>query len=124
LSDLEFNDTTNGGRRSGQRPDHRRIERLWCSRRSGITRAAEVFRKISQNFSPAVVRSPFVARAMPMDTDSVRCKRHASRTTPHKFNADFILQVFRLPAQRGLRDSKLRSGLGEVRCSTCCQKIP
>jgi hypothetical protein len=51
--------------------DHRRIERLWCSHRSDITRAAEVFRKISQNFYPAGVRSPFVARAMPMDANSV-----------------------------------------------------
>jgi hypothetical protein len=31
----------------------------------------EVFCKISQNFSPAGVTSPLVARAMPMDTDSV-----------------------------------------------------
>jgi len=29
---------------------------------------AEVFRKISQNFSPAGVKSPFFARAMPTDT--------------------------------------------------------
>jgi hypothetical protein len=31
----------------------------------------EIFRKISQNFSPAGVTSPFVARVMPMDTNSV-----------------------------------------------------
>jgi hypothetical protein len=31
----------------------------------------EIFRRISQNFSPAGVTSPFVARAMPTDIDSV-----------------------------------------------------
>jgi hypothetical protein len=31
----------------------------------------EVFRKISQNFSPAGVTSPFVARAIPTDNTSV-----------------------------------------------------
>jgi hypothetical protein len=31
----------------------------------------EVFRKISQIFSPADVTARFVARAMPMDSDSV-----------------------------------------------------
>ena len=31
----------------------------------------EIFRKISQNFSPAGVTSPFVARAMPTDATSV-----------------------------------------------------
>jgi pimeloyl-ACP methyl ester carboxylesterase len=51
-----------------QELDGNRIE---CSHRSGVARAAEVFRKISQNFSPAGVRSPFVARAIPMDTNSV-----------------------------------------------------
>src|SRR6185503_3522138 len=33
--------------------------------------ASEVFRKISQNFSPAGVTSPFVARAIPTDNTSV-----------------------------------------------------
>ena len=32
---------------------------------------SEVFRKISQNFSPAGVTSPFVARAIPTDSTSV-----------------------------------------------------
>src|SRR5437016_6122990 len=32
---------------------------------------SEVFPKISQNFSPAGVTSPFVARAMPTDSTSV-----------------------------------------------------
>ncbi len=32
---------------------------------------SEIFRKISQNFSPAGVTSPFVARPIPTDTDSV-----------------------------------------------------
>jgi hypothetical protein len=36
-----------------------------------IARAAEVFRKISQNFSPAGVTSTFLARAMTTDTVSV-----------------------------------------------------
>ena len=31
----------------------------------------EIFRKISENFSPAGVTSPFVARAMPTDATSV-----------------------------------------------------
>jgi hypothetical protein len=31
----------------------------------------EIFRKISQNFSPAGVTSPFEARAMPTDATSV-----------------------------------------------------
>ena len=32
---------------------------------------SEVFRKISQNFSPAGVTSPFMARAIPTDSTSV-----------------------------------------------------
>jgi len=52
---------------STQELDGNRIE---SSHRSGVARAAEVFCKISQNFSPAGVRSPFVARAIPMDTNS------------------------------------------------------
>jgi hypothetical protein len=32
---------------------------------------SEIFRKISQNFSPAGVTSPFVARAIPTDNTSV-----------------------------------------------------
>jgi hypothetical protein len=36
-----------------------------------VVAPSDVSRKISQNFSPAGVTSPFVARAMPMDTDSV-----------------------------------------------------
>jgi len=32
---------------------------------------SEVFRKISQNLSPAGVMSPFMARAMPTDATSV-----------------------------------------------------
>lgn len=35
------------------------------------TTALEFLRKISQNFSPAGVTSPFVARAMPTGNDSV-----------------------------------------------------
>jgi hypothetical protein len=42
---------------------------------SGFALAAvapsEIFRKISQNFSPAGVTSPLVARAIPMGTDIV-----------------------------------------------------
>ena len=50
---------------------------LWLRRleprRPGLAAFAlfEIFRKISQNFSPAGVTSPFVARAMPTDTTSV-----------------------------------------------------
>jgi hypothetical protein len=51
-----------------QELDGNRIE---CSHRSGVARAAEVFRKISQNFSPPGVTSPFVARAMPTGSGSV-----------------------------------------------------
>jgi hypothetical protein len=34
-----------------------------------VVAAFKVFRKISQNLSPAGVRPPFVARAMPMDAN-------------------------------------------------------
>jgi hypothetical protein len=36
-----------------------------------VVAPSEVFRKISQNFSPAGVTSPFMARAMPIDVNSV-----------------------------------------------------
>jgi hypothetical protein len=36
-----------------------------------VAAPSEIFRKMSQNFSPAGVTSLFLARAMPMDTDSV-----------------------------------------------------
>jgi hypothetical protein len=36
-----------------------------------VVASSEIFRKISQNFSPAGVTSPLVARAMPMGTDIV-----------------------------------------------------
>jgi hypothetical protein len=41
------------------------------ARTTRALRVPEGFRKISQNFSPAGVTSPFVARAMPMDANSV-----------------------------------------------------
>ena len=37
----------------------------------GAVAPFEIFRKISQNFSPAGVTSPFEARAMPTDAASV-----------------------------------------------------
>jgi len=45
---------------------------------------------------------------------SFRRERHASRTTTQEVHADFILQILHLPAQRRLRDPKLRRGLREV----------
>ena len=71
-----------GGRRApdvslfqGHTGDHRRRDQRGVSRFFGFELAAvapsEIFRRISQNFSPAGVTSPFVARAMPTDPISV-----------------------------------------------------
>ena len=54
---------------------------------------------------------------------SFRRKRDAARAAAQKVHSDLILQVLDLPAQRRLRDSKSRGGLGEVQRFANRQKV-
>jgi NAD(P)-dependent dehydrogenase (short-subunit alcohol dehydrogenase family) len=50
-------------------------------------------------------------------------EHHAARAAAQKVHADLILQVLDLSAQRRLRDSKSRGGLGEVQRFADRQKV-
>src|SRR6266536_4019343 len=65
-SDTKRNSCTLPGVQSGNF-----VQRSFADVAMAVAALPDIFRKISQNFSPAGVTSPFVARAMPTDATSV-----------------------------------------------------